>query len=270
MSLSNNITKCKKFTHIADIPGVIGYTGATGPTGLTGHIGELGATGPTGVTGATGPIGDTGITGDNGPIGATGPIGLIGLSFTGDTGSTGTTGSTGNTGLPGPVITLPILNYASLTLSTFIVGNIPVDPNMPVPFNMSMLGIGFVPYVPGSGILRIVTGGTYKIMYGFNGTILNVDAATAVALVLNGSYLGKDYALGTDYNRATLFPPDDLTKLSSAGTNTCSIITVPNNSLLELRNCLTFTIFFDNNTNGLFNSVVDGSIVCYLTIIRIK
>jgi hypothetical protein len=260
MSGNNHCNKCKK-DDFTPIPGRLGTTGDTGPTGPF-NIGLTGPTGPTGPDGPTGNPGDTGPTGNDGPAGQVGQQGPTGLSGTGPTGPRGPTGNVGFTGGAGPLqALLPIRNYANVSLVNGAFNLVTVNPNAPIIFTNAVLGLG-ISYA--AGTLTITTGGFYKIMYGFNATAVNQNHAIVFALVLNGVPLGPDFTLGTDY-----FSSPNLVKLSCAGTNSCTYLNIPNGSTLQFRNVHVNAAIFQNHTNNLANSVIDGAILAYLTIIRI-
>lgn len=251
---------CKKSS--VPIPGPKGPTGATGPAGLAGFTGPLG---PAGLPGPQGPTGPTGI----GPTGPTGPQGLIGPtglpnSIPGVTGPLGPLGSPGPQGPQGLIGTTVVAGFAFLAFTVSRSGGtVTLAAQDPVLFTNQVLDTGFS-YNPLTGELTVIAG-TYNLDFGFMSTaIVGVRPAT-FAIYRNGLPISGAYALSTNYQS-----PGNVF-LSSAGTQASTIIALTAGSTISLRNAYTNgqPITFQNTTNDLTNSFLDGALAAYITLVRI-
>jgi hypothetical protein len=245
---------------------VIGPTGPTGETGNTGPTGPpaTGSTGLTGPTGSTGPDGITGVQGPDGPTGDTGPDGPLGPSFAGDTGATGPTGTQGPAGPLGPISTNLI--HAHLSLPLTFQSSVLVNANTPVIYTSSSFSSGFFSYA--AGILTVFRTGLYEINFGFNSTAIGVNNPTllpvCIGLLLNGVYLGPDYAMSTFYLNDNIF--NNTRNITSSGVSISTLLQINTlNATLEVRNA------FISQQIAFINAMAVNPIVATsITVIKIN
>lgn len=251
---------------IASIPGPTGFTGSTGPTGRTGGS-ATGMTGPTGPTGFQGSQGSTGPTGSTGQTGSRGFTGPTGASITGATGPTGLSGATGITGPTGAVSVFDSDTYIYLALTVSSSGGtVSILDDSPVIFNFTSFQ-GNVVYNALTGVLTVNTPGRYKLSFGFNATAINGNRPALFAVVRNGTYLGTNYALQTQYTQTVPYQG-----LGTAGTQASTLLDISAGDTLELRNAFNVAqpITFQNTVNDLGNSTANGAICAYMNIYRLQ
>ena len=230
---------------------VEGPTGQQGSTGPRGPLAALSFTGPTGIAGVTGPTGDAGVNGSIGIQGATGPAGIGLTGPVGQIGIPGIVGPAGATGV-GPLSTNHAYLNSTLAIDEDIIIVNPQDPLLYENANIN----GFN-YDALSGSIVVLTGGVYKLSFGFNGTAINANHPTLVVLYINGAVVGPKYALQTDYSQQ-LNP----IKLATAGTQAVTLISLNFGDIIQLRNGLTEPIEFQNTGSP-------SSIIYYINIYKI-
>jgi Collagen triple helix repeat (20 copies). len=229
----------------------------TGPTGPTGPV----VKGPTGPVGVIGETGQTGRTGPTGAVGITGPQGSALILIDGPTGPTGNTSYTGPIGPTGPSITGTVfLSYGHFYFALSNDDDV-LTVGAQQPF---FLTTNIANDITNDGqTLTILNSGVYQISFGFNATAVNGINKNCLALYLNNNYI---YALTTDYQQG-----DNPTVLTTSGSSTMIVYPIPANSTLQLRNAFNdISMTFQNDTNALSNSNIDGAVIYYITLVKIQ